>query len=182
MRHCFTPEVVFDGTVDWPFRLCVGMCGIVWKLKFANSPVSSDDEDSRLPVYENPPAKYNAERTIKILLQPDETRVCYVRETFCSDVKCILLSCRQKPSETRWHQEGRIWHMELFWLTPSGLQSVITKKMATWQSKNAVKVHLELTWYFFAPCQIRCECACVCLCVRVWGEGQYYLVHSQLKN
>ena len=47
------------------------------KLKFANSPVPSDD--SCQPVYENPPAKYNAERIIKILLQLDETRVCYVK-------------------------------------------------------------------------------------------------------
>ena len=49
------------------------------KLKFANSPVPSDD--SCQPVYENPPAKYNAKQIIKILLQPDETRVCYVKRS-----------------------------------------------------------------------------------------------------
>ena len=64
---------------DLSIFVYVGMCGTVRKkLKFANSPVSSD-EDSCQPVYENPPAKYNAERIIKILLQPDETRVCYVK-------------------------------------------------------------------------------------------------------
>ena len=119
-------------------------------------------------------------------------------ETFCSDTKYILRSWRLQPSEPRWHQEGRIWYMELFRLTPSGLQSV-SRRRWTWQSKNAVKAHLEQTWYFFAAfivrippiqissdsfafCRVRCECACVCLCVCVGGEGHHYLVHSQLKN
>jgi len=62
------------------------------KLKFdedAPTPVSFE-EDSTQPVYEHPPSKYNAERIIKILLQPNESKIC--RETYCSDPKCII--CR----------------------------------------------------------------------------------------
>ena len=69
------------------------------------------------------------------------------------------------------------------------LTKCIMKKMATWQSKNVVKEHLELMWYFFAAfivrilptqitsdsfvfCWVWCECACVCLCMCVLeGRG-----------
>ena len=105
MRHCFTPEVVFDGLVDWSFHFCVGMCGTV-----RNSLVSSD-EDSCQPVYENPPAKYNAEWIIKILLQPDETRVCYVKPSAVTQSTSYIVDvCNLQNQDDIKKDEFGIWN------------------------------------------------------------------------
>ena len=54
------------------------------KLKFDSMSCSDDVDDEpvcALPVYETPPPKYSAERIVKILLQPDKSRICYMKPT-----------------------------------------------------------------------------------------------------
>ena len=78
------------------------------KLNFANSPVPSDD--SFQPVYENPPAKYNAERIIKILLQPDETRVCYVKPSAVIRSASYVVDVRNLQNQDNIKDEFGIWN------------------------------------------------------------------------
>lgn len=54
---------------------------------------SDDEEDSSQPIYETPPPKYSAEYVIKLMLQPDEKKVCH--EACQHNTKCNLCGqCR----------------------------------------------------------------------------------------
>ena len=129
------------------------MCGTVRKkLKFANSSLPSNDEDTCKPVYENPPVKYIAER-IQILLQPDETRVCYVKPS------AVTWSTSYVVDVHNLQNQDDIKKDEFGTCSYSGLDpqayKVYHKKDATWQLKNVVKVHVEIMWYFFAAFTVR---------------------------
>ena len=162
-----------------------------YKLKFVAVP----SDDSCQPVYENPPAKYNAEWIIKILLQLDETTVCYVKPSAVTRSASYVVDVRnlQNQDDIKKDEFG-IWNY-----SGSHSYKVYYEDDGYLIVENVVKVHLELTCYFFAAfivcipptqissdsflfCQVRCECACICLCVCVWGEGQHYVVHTRSKN
>lgn len=62
------------------------------------------------PVYEIPPPKYSAERVIKILLHPDESKACRIKPTAitCSASYVVDVRCLQNQDDRKKDEFG-IW-------------------------------------------------------------------------
>ena len=109
-------------------------------------------------MYENPPPKYNAERIIKILLQPDESKICCTKPTGVTRSATYVVNVRslqntddiKKDEFGIWKYSGshpqafRVYHSEDGHMTvekccegASGVNVVLVRRLHCTHPSNA---------------------------------------------
>ena len=81
------------------------------KLKFDNPDTSDDDESLIQPIYEYPPAKYNAEEIFRILLKADKSKVCEAKQSSIRKSATYVVDVRNlRNRDDNKKDEFGIWH------------------------------------------------------------------------
>lgn len=73
--------------------------------------------DKNQPVYECPPQKYTAEQIIRILVDPDKSKICHVKPTSVTETATYVVDIHSLQNAENVKKDELRMNLQVFWVT-----------------------------------------------------------------